>query len=337
MTSDIHSIAKTPAFAQTPLQTLSEFFRHDHFEFPRDAALREELECAVEQFFIRLDPNKPHGAGNRDEQDTVVLVGSTGAGKSKTASHALAAIDEKFVAPDGRPLRYVSVKLASPFSSKEAARSILRAMSVTINSKLSEIELWEAIPAQFEAQGVVLLHLDEFQRYRTVKVLGKANLEVEAERLSATLNNLLMHPRWPVALLISGTEAVLPFWRSKHLDQVHRRTKFVVLEQMTPAYFTTIESVVERYARKAQLSMAIAAPDLGGRLALAAGYTLGIAIEIAQEAVLSAVRAAHSDLTLEDFGKVFARRNGVGRDENPFLAEDWTSIPVREKPSLTDA
>lgn len=309
---------------------------HDHIVLPRDLELKAGLARLTEQMFVKRLLDGPAGVGNRREQRALLVTGCTGTGKSYTVGKALETLAPSIRDPDGRLLKIITVKLPSPYSGKELARRILRLLDVEMSDRLNEIELWEAVIEHFEAKQVALLHLDEFQRHSTIKTVGRAQKTEAADRLAATLNELLMHDRWPVSLLISGTEHILDFWRTTSVDQVYRRTGFVVFGQMDETYYPGLELALTRYAQKAGIPLAISVPDLGGRICMAGENTPGIALELLQEAVVNAVRAGASALTIAHLAEVFARRNHAPRDQNPFLAANWTRIGVREKLSLEE-
>jgi hypothetical protein len=315
---------------------LIESLRNKHIGFPRDTELRSVMNLAFERMWIRKDPAQPHGRKNRHEQIPIVVSGSTGAGKSHSCRMLLASLGRELVDPDGNPGRVVSVTMPSPFSAKELARRILRELDVKFSDDLTEVELWEVIVSNFAGHRVVLLHIDEFQRYTTIKSVGRSEAAKSIERLSATLNELLMADEWPVCLMISGTEEVLPFWRMKLVDQVHRRTKFVLFEPITPRYYSALRTALNAYCDIAGVSNGVLDDDLPGRIAMAAENTLGIALELMQEAVVRVVREGQSTLKIEDLAKTYAVRTGVGRDHNPFFAKDWAKIGVREKAAFED-
>ena len=316
------------------IPTLIEQLRNRHILFPRDQELRAALDLACEQMWIRKDSSMPHGRRNRHEQDAIVVAGATGAGKSCTVARALRNLAKSLSDPDGVPARIVSVTTPSPFSPKELARRILREMDVVLSDSLTEVELWEAVIANFAGHRVALLHIDEFQRFATVKSVGRSERAKSIERLSATLNELLMADDWPVTLLISGTLEVVDFWRMKLVDQVHRRTKFVLFEPLTSNYYSALRDAVGKYCEMAEIGNAIEDEDLPARIAMAAENTLGIALELIQEAVVHTVRSGNAKLTISDFQRVYAARTGLARDQNPFFAKDWTKIGVREKLDL---
>lgn len=318
------------------IPNLIEDLYHDHIVLPRDLELRAGLTRLREQMFVKKLPDLPAGVGNRREQRALLVTGCTGTGKSYTVGKALDVLTPSLLDPCGRALKIISVKLPSPYSGKELARRILRLMDVEMSERLNEIELWEAVIEHFEAKQVALLHLDEFQRHSTIKAIGRAQKTEAADRLAATLNELLMHDRWPVSLLISGTEEILDFWRTTSVDQVYRRTGFVVFGQMDETYYAGLEQALTRYGQTAGIPVDINVPDLGGRICMAGENTPGIALELLQEAVVSAVRAGATELTINHLAEVFARRNHAPRDQNPFLAANWTKIGVREKLSLEE-
>ena len=317
--------------ADIEIPTLIENLRNRHINFPRDKELKTALDLACEQMWIRKDPSLPHGRRNRHEQDAILVSGATGAGKSCTVSKALGGLAQTLADPTGEPARIVSVKTPSPFSAKELARRILRELEVELSDELTEVELWEAVIANFAGHRVALLHIDEFQRFTTVKTVGRSDAAKSIERLSATLNELLMADEWPVTLLISGTEEIVGFWRMKLVDQVHRRTKFVLFQQLDHRYYTPLRDALNKYCEIAGISNATAVEDLPGRIAMAGENTLGIALELMQEAVVQAVRSGAKALTMDHFVTVYAVRTGLPRDQNPFFAKDWSKIGIREK------
>ncbi|MBD8066988.1 ATP-binding protein [Devosia sp. PTR5] len=315
---------------------LIQSMRNLHITFPRDGELRVALDLACEQMWIRKDPELGYEGRNRHEQDALVISGATGAGKSHSIRKALANLGSILADPLGRPARIVSVTTPSPFSGKELARRILRVLEVDINDKLTEVELWEVVVANCAGHRVALLHIDEFQRFTTAKAVGRSESGKSIERLSATLNELLMAEDWPITLLISGTEDVLPFWRMRLVDQVHRRTKFVLFEPMNGRYHPALRQALSKYCQLACIVEDGLEEDLAGRIAMAAENTVGIALELMQEAVVSAVREKSTSLSISHFARVYAARTGLGRDFNPFLAKDWSKIGVREKAELED-
>ena len=63
------------------------------------------------------------------------------------------------------------------------------------------------------------------------------------------------------------------------------------------------------------------------RLAHAATYQRGIAIEIVQDATLQRVLKAKSRaLTMDQFASAYAVRTGSGPAANPFVVTDWKSL-----------
>lgn len=320
----------------TTITSLIANLRHSHLMLERDFQLRAALDRCCEQMWIPKDQDLPWGPDNRGEQDAILVAGATGAGKTETIRKHLKNAMGQFVDPAGTPTQVVAVKMPSPYSGKELARRILTKLGLEMAKDLTEVELWEAVIANLAGHRVTLLHIDEFQRVATNKALGRGEAKKVIERLAATLNELLMADEWPVSLLISGTPEILPFWRTNLLDQVHRRTSFVIFEQLTSADYDILEMALEQYAKVAKVKINIRMTDLYGRIAMAAENTVGIALEFMQEVVVAAVRDGAKAVTIDHFIDQYTRRSGAEYEQNLFAQDNWTRIGVRKKQTLDE-
>lgn len=310
--------------------------RHSHLMLPRDTQLRAALDRTCEQMWIPKDPDLPWGPDNRGEQDAILVAGMTGAGKTETIRKHLKLSTSHFVDPAGQPTMIVAVKMPSPYSGKELARRILTKLDLVMAKDLTEVELWEAVITNLALHRVTLLHIDEFQRVTTHKALGRSEAQKVVERLAATLNELLMADEWPVSLLISGTPEIVSFWRTNLLDQVHRRTSFVIFEQITSEHYEILQMALETYAEMAGIGVDVDVNDLYGRIAMAAENTVGIALEFMQEVVVAAVRDGAKAVTIDHFTDEYTRRSGAAFENNLFAQDNWVRIGVRKKATLED-
>lgn len=325
----------------TTAAQLVEAFRLQPIEFPRDFELRDAIAEAAEQIPVRLDPTEAFGPNNRDEQDLVLVVGETGAGKSFSVKEALKATADP-LNPEGTLIaRTISVKLPSPYSSKELARRVLQKLGLVLPEglKASESELWGMVIHHMERKGTLVLHLDEFQRWKTERGVAGNNLQqVSITRLAESLNDLLVNAHWPVMLIISGLPENLDFWNLEVMEQIHRRTKIVEFQQMQLSYRESMELALTKYTGVAGIRINFNTKQVARRLIRASRETVGIALEMIQEAVLIAFRREGEVKVLEidDFARVFTKRNGGTGDQNPFLAGDWKTLVLPEKLKLSE-
>ncbi|KQN77507.1 ATP-binding protein [Devosia sp. Leaf64] len=319
-----------------PPLSLAEQLEKARIEFPRDKELDEQLTWLTSRLFNRRDLQKPYGHNNRAPQHALVVSGATGAGKTTTLERAIREREPTLIDPDGNCLKVLSAPLPSPFSAKEFARQLLNMMGTTTTGKLNEPQMWEMVSHHLRENRIGLVHFDEIQRFTTVKTIGRADRSVAADRFSATINELISHPAWPVALVVSGTEETVPLWNSKNMDQVRRRSRFVIFEQMTPHYYPALEASLRHYATKANLAFDINVNDLGQRISLAGEKTVGMALEICREAVLLAAQEQAPAVTLKQLGRVYAARNGSPADENPFYVAYVGKLDLREKRDIAE-
>lgn len=316
--------------------TLAEQLRKSRIKFPRDEQLDEQLDWLTGHLFNRRDLTRPYGSSNRAPQHALVVAGETGAGKTTTLEGAIRALEGRLVEPTGGDLKVLSIPLPSPFSSKEFARQLLEMMGTKPTGRPNEPEMWEMVSRHLSANRIGLVHFDEIQRFSTVKTIGRADLSTAADRFSATINELISHPAWPVALIASGTEVTVSLWNTKNMDQVRRRSRFVIFEQLTPHYYPALEASLRHYATKAGLEFGIDVPDLGLRISLAGEKTVGMALEICREAVLLAAGENATAVNLKYLGRIYAARNGTPADQNPFYVTNAAKLELRDKVDIVE-
>lgn len=326
MTNTIPSVAAMSAAVEK--------LRGYHFDFPRDREVREGLLMLAEQMIVRVNHLAPVGPGNRDEQDVLIVTGETGSGKSYTVNRALAELENPLDPSVKLSERTVSVKLPSPYSSKELARRILTRLDIpsSATSDLSDSELWGMVIYHCEKRGILVIHLDEFQRWKTERGLGGAGeRQRSVYRLAESLNDILVNDRWPMSLAISGLPEIIEFWSLEPMEQIARRTKIVRFAQIEDRYASAMDKAIQEYADLAEISVNFVFEDIAERLIFAARNTVGIALEMAQEAVLAALRRGSAAVEDQDFAKVYARRNdGLGA-ANPFLDIEFKHLVHPDK------
>jgi len=327
---------KVPMGSPSTVEALRGF----HVEFPRDEEVENALTRLVAQMSVRLDSAMPPGAGNRDEQDALLIVGETGTGKTRTAQRAIRLCKKVF--EDGEKLqkKTIFVKFPSPFSSKELARRVLNQLnySATTSDGSTDSELWALVVYHLQQHDIRLIHFDEFQRWKTDRSPGgRLGRQGGVFRLAETLNDLLVGNVWPIALVVTGLPEVKAFWSLEAMGQVKRRTKIVHFEQMTGAYCGAMGQALAAYIQLAGLTLDFEKTyHLESRLIFAADETVGIALEILQAAVLSAVERGGGTMTKRDFIKVYTDRHGCPLAENPFHSDQWKELVHPDHLKLRD-
>lgn len=319
--------------------SLVEILRNHHISFPRDNEVAGALKELAAQIPVRRDTSAPHGPLNRDEQDVLVITGATGSGKNFTIKRALRAVPAPFDAAATIERHTLLVKFPSAFSTKELARRILKKLGLEtiVDEPHADAELWALVSWHLQMHGVLVLHLDEFQRWKTERGLAGTSHRIKAiYRLAEILNDLLLNEHWPVSLVISGLPEVLEFWDLEAMDQVNRRSKFVSFAQMSGAYRSAMGVAISDYAALAGIKVTLSPSDeVAERLIFASGHTVGIALEYAQEAVISAVSRGSKELELKDFLMVYAKRNPkVPTAKNPFHSPQWRELTAPEPTTI---
>lgn len=333
-------VLKRPAVTtQDDLSSLIAKLRREEILYPRDTELRAKLTQVIEQFWIPKDLSQPLIAGNRDEQDVLIVTGPTGAGKTYSTQTALESLQRSFCLPgDKLEDRCLYIKFPGSFSTLELAIRILAKLAVDIDPKRlpNEWAMWAAVHGALEAQEILAVQFDEFQRYATVKTNSKSGKDDEARRLAEKINDLLTG-HWPVALIISGMPETLDFFTLEAMEQVGRRKHEVVFNPMTGAEARTLNQALARYCKIANVALDLP-PDYNvvGRLAKTSFNTLGRSLELAQEAVVNAVRRRSATLEKQDFVAMFYEHWDVRSEKNLFHSDAWHTMPHKPPKNTLD-
>jgi hypothetical protein len=190
---------------------------------------------------------------------------------------------------------------------------------------------WVTLLHRLREQRILSLAIDDFQHVR-----HQCN-EFEIQNVRDTLKDLMTSPDWPMQLILIGMPELIPF--AKADPQLRRRIRYMKLEPVSPrSDFEFLDATIKNYAEKAELKFGIEEKDaLVGRLCHAAGYQMGIAIEIVTEAIEHALDRGSKLLELVDFEEAYAARNLQANDQNPFFADAWDTIDATlVRPKLED-
>lgn len=124
-------------------------------------------------------------------------------------------------------------------------------------------------------------------------------------------------------LVLSGTCDLADLLRTD--GQVYRRCKFVELKRLTipgdvDLIADTLEDLIEGTLLKLEHTIV---EDLAARLIHAANYALGLAMEIACDAIEEAFLEGDGKLRPSHFAEVYRSRSGCPNSSNPFLTVGW--------------
>lgn len=322
-------------------------------ETERDHTFAKRFEWLLTNLAMRADPDKPFGPGNRREARCLVVVGRSGAGKTRMLTRAF---DKHPTFPGygdpGSDCRMVTVSLPSPCTLLQLGRQILAAIGYPLDRQLKEHLVWERVFFRLEFRGMLVLHLDELHN-----VLRTANV-LDIDRIRKTFKTLLVHRRWPVGLVVSGLPEIAGFLETLSMEELDENGELVPLQVKPEDHETELRRrcrviELEPLSLPGDLGMLTeAAGDvarLGGlsfppnfkeqvapRLVHASLYELGTCMELLTETVEEALtpdtdmegRSPVPDriVAIRHFAKLYAARTGCSPGANPFLVPDWWTV-----------
>ncbi|GJD37230.1 ATP-binding protein [Methylobacterium aerolatum] len=325
-------------------------------ETDRDEDVAKKLRWLLRNLLMRADPSLPLGPGNRREARCVVVVGESGAGKTRLLRrtfHAHPAFPGYGIEGSGCTL--VSVDVPSPCTLLQLGRRTLAALGYPLQREMKEHLIWERVRLKLRTTGTVVLHFDEVHN-----LLDAANSD-DVCRIRKTLKALLVDPAWPVGLIVSGLPGIAEFLETLSLHaldddgnvvpldpppadretELRRRCRVVELTALVvPADLEMITMAVGDIAKAAGLELHPSfGNDVASRLAHAALYQLGTALELAAEAVEAALEPVddEDEGILQDgmvaraaFAAAYRERTACGPDANPFLAAEWWRLDCKK-------
>lgn len=248
---------------------------------------------------------------DKPEGRILVLTGETGAGKSRSLKrlfrHRRGDVEQVLV----------SVVAPSPCTLMQLGRKLLPELGYPIQRDRKEHLIWEEVRRRIDARGVRIVHIDEMQH-----VTQTANSD-QKTRILNTIKSLIQDRDKPMLLVLSGTCELADFLRTD--GQVYRRCKFVELHRLTipgdvDLIADTLEDLIEVTPLKLEHTVV---EDLAARLIHSSNYALGIAMEIACDAIEEALLDGNGKLLSSHFAEVYRSRSGCPNSANPFLAAGW--------------
>lgn len=297
--------------------------RSKYFATAVDVQVRERLEDLIDSLCLRANPSERFTADNVVEADGLLLVGESGSGKSRILNHVIRKdpLFSEFGKIDSCcPI--VRLSLPSPCPLIRLGRGLLRRLGFPVSGSPDRHIIMERVRDRLFLRRTRILWLDEFHH-----VTQSSNIQDIKQLLNFIKSCLIPEENLPpVAIILSGLLELVPIIEMD--AQVRRRLKPIELPPIElPADEEFLTFVIGQLAEVARLSIdKKVCAGRHDRLAHAATYQRGIAIEIVQDAIERALKARSRALTMDHFVSAHAVRTGSGPAANPFVVADWKSV-----------
>ncbi|MCJ2113603.1 ATP-binding protein [Methylobacterium sp. E-025] len=288
--------------------------------------LEKTLDDTLCTLLQRTDPSKPRGAGNRREGAVILVLGETGAGKTRAVRRLLGkhpaytGFDE--AGDDDKNPSAIHVEVTAPGNFLSIGMQILEASGYPVIRDLKGREIRSLLTDRLKMLGTTVLYLDEMH---SVTDTAKVN---EIEDLLAAIKGLVANPVWPIIVIISGLPRLTDFIEKSR--EVTRRTRPVACEELSRDDGDDREmlaALILELADMAQLKITGAQiTTLIPRLIHAASSQLGYAITLIHRAIGSALDAEVGRLSIQHFAEGYADCTKCGPGANPFLVPDWCAV-----------
>lgn len=291
-----------------------------YVESDRDETLTRHLKRLALNAALRVDPSMPFAADNRAPGKALVIVGPSGAGKTRLVQRTFRSspyFPNYGVAEVPSPM--ISIQAPAPCTLLQIALRILEKLGYEIERDLRENKAWLRVRQQLRLHGILFVHIDDIQH------VLHALSEDEIQKVRDTLKDIMLLD-WPVQLILSGIPDLMPFVRKDR--QLRRRCRFMYLTKLSAAeHAEFLGDAVNEYAATAGLKVDVDDDAmLVPRLLHAGQYEMGISLEILGEAVEAALDRDGKTLKLVDFQNAYADRNLMPDDQNIFFANAWHTI-----------
>lgn len=300
---------------------VEEMLKARYVRSERDDEISNALTELIKNACTRRDPKLPHSAENRVAGTGFVVLGESGAGKSRTLDHTFRkhpAFPGFGVIGSGCPL--LSVEAPSPCTLQQLALEILKGLGYDTDRDLRENKAWRRARDQLELNHVMFLHVGECQR-----VMHQSS-EFEIKKVADTFIGMMESTTSPVQLILSGVpelESLLGIER-----QLRRRLTYIRFTSISPTEDAElVEEAVHAYAKAANLKVRLAPDDmLVGRLCHSAVYQFGLVMKMIVDAIKCCIKDGRDTLTIDDFANGYANKTLQPVDLNPFIVHAWDMI-----------
>lgn len=292
--------------------------RARHIKSNRDGKMR----ALYEQLFVNTQLADTKLAG-------IVVMGRPGSGKT----HAVRQMESlpEFQPywdedePDFQMLPYISIDCPPRATPPQLLAEIVKACGFPVTKPGSVAEMIDLAMKWFERRSVMFVHIDEFQH-------ALRNLtEIQVKDIQEAIKLLIqVSARWPVKLILSGTNEIEEFRRGD--GQLKVRTFPLDLDSLSPEKDVLRVSKVARgiISEHANLTpVDLDHTDFSMRLMKSANHQFGNVIEISRLACERAIFEDRTTVDINDFGEVYSVLSGSNSNEsNMFWSPEWEKIAI---------
>lgn len=296
--------------------------------------LHDKFDALYQRHLVRLEALNSRSSENALQEGALLCVtGQTQAGKTTTLAKLFASYQE-FAGHERieNGARLLSIRAPASCTPLRLATTLLDALGYPVRGRMEEHRQWNEVHRRLQECAVHVVHIDEMQHASHV-----ANVK-EIDRLGASIKGLLVHPRWPVLVVVAGVPRLLEFVSAyKELD---RRTTYCRIPSLNLNEADNFVEIAGRICGKVGLELKVNADtEFGERLIVAARYQFGGVVEWTIDAIELALRRLHNDepspqggvVDFMDFGAAYARRRDCDRCDNVFLVSNWPNWLARQE------
>lgn len=254
----------------------------------------------------------------------VVMIGRTGAGKTHIIRQLIKRSDLQPIDEEEglyRPLLLVTAP--APCTLRTLGSNILKALTDEDPARsLKEYEVWERVRANFAAQRVAILVIDEMHN-----VLTGRNTP-ERAKIAQTLKMLMVDRDNPMQIVIAGLPKLRDF--VKNHRELHRRHHFIDLARLDPVkdsdkleqFLTGLEGCLG--LKKGEFTNG-AMPE---RFFAASRGLLGRVAFFAQEAAVIAASLNRPKEVVKFLETAYERCYACGKGANPFAMPNVRTLKI---------
>jgi hypothetical protein len=293
-----------------------------------DQQLSEQIDWLLDSMLLELgeQPGVTPAKGMVRGGRALVVTGRAGAGKSRALAHIFASRPEfeGFGTPGSKsPL--LSVVAPSPFTLGALGNEIARKLGYHGHREIQHSKVWPVVRGLMAECGVRILHIDEAQHGDEIKS------DTMAQEVENTFKRMMQEADWPIWLILSGLPELSRFCQND--PSMKRRVRVLPFEPL--AFPDHVEPIRQTIRDLVALCPSVGCSNLQSdafahRLLHAATNQFGIVVEYVQDAIAECLMVeGGGELGIGHFADVYTIRTGVTSDDlNPFLAMNWTAIPV---------
>jgi hypothetical protein len=319
----------TPQIDNAELERRLDAVREAYFESERDRQCCALLDRVLDRI-AEIERRRAAGTLKVVEGRAEIIIGESGAGKTTLINRALR-IHAGFTGflpghyPESNKCPWaLSVTIRAPSTTAHFGVELLNTAWYPMVPRRPDARVILPLArAHLKSLGVKVIVIDE------VHALTRTKNAVEIAKIQDLFRSLLNDAAHPVQLIFVGTEAALVGLNDDD-GQLLRRSNIMRLEAMKVDDQGKAVRIIRKLAAAATIEMTDPRPDrLAARLIHACRGRLGLMAEMTVFAIEEALRTG-SGLGSEAFAIVFARQKGVSANLNPFVADDFRNIEIRD-------